>query len=230
MTTKMKLDGARHEISIKDMGFPETLRSIPLPPKELYAIGSMEALSAEGVAIVGARKATPYGRERAGRFAAMLTERGITLVTGGARGCDTAALKGCMERNGRAVVFLGGGCDAVYPSENANLFQRIIDNGGAVVSEHPWDATPLPYKFRARNRLIAGLSKAVFVIEAGLPSGTFSTADEALAASKEVFALPGPITSQQSRGVNRLIYQGATPIVDDETFTDQLFALFGQNA
>lgn len=230
MNTQKKLDGTRFEVAIDDTGFPEPLRSIPMPPKELYAIGSMEALSAEGMAIVGARKATPYGRECAGRFAAMLTERNITLVTGGARGCDTAALKGCMERSGRAVVFLGGGCDVVYPSENASLFQRVIDNGGAVVSEHPWDTAPLPFMFRARNRLIAGLSKAVFIIEAGLPSGTFSTADEALAASKEVFALPGPITSQQSRGANRLIYQGATPIVDDETFADQLFALFGQNA
>lgn len=119
------------------------------------------------------------------------------------------------------------GCDKLYPEENASLFQRIIDAGGAIMSEHQWDTSPLPYMFRARNRLITGMSKGVLIIEAGMPSGTFATADDALAAGKEVMAIPGPITSKQSRGANRLIYQGATPIVDDETFADQLFALFG---
>ena len=182
----------------------------------------------EGIAIVGARRATPYGSQCAARFGRMLAEKGIALVTGGARGCDTYALRGCLEAEGKAIVFLGGGCDKLYPTENASLFQRIIDAGGAVVSEHEWDAAPLPYMFRARNRLIAGMSKGVLIIEAGLPSGTFATADHALAAGKEVMAVPGPITSQQSSGANKLIYQGATPIIDDETFEDQLYALFGE--
>lgn len=118
----------------------------------------------------------------------------------------------------------------VYPCENTGLFQQVIEKGGAIVSEHAWDTPPLPFMFRARNRLIAGQSKAVCIIEAGLPSGTFTTADEALEANKEVFAIPGPITSKLSRGANRLIYQGATPIVDEETFADQLYALFGTAA
>ena len=230
MNTQAKLEGARYVVTADDVMFPEALRRIPMPPEKLYVIGSLDALSIEGVAIVGARKATPSGRECVAKFAAMLAERDIPLVTGGARGCDAAALRSCVEHDGRAVVFLGGGCDVVYPSENTGLFQQVIEKGGAIVSEHEWDTPPLPFMFRARNRLTAGQSKAVFIIEAGLPSGTFSTADDALESDKEVFAMPGPITSPVSRGANRLIYQGATPIVDEETFSDQLYALCGITA
>ena len=106
------------------------------------------------------------------------------------------------------------------------LFQRIVDGGGAVVSEHVWDEDPKPYRFRLRNRLIAGLARATLIVEAGLPSGTFSTADEALAANRDVLVVPGAITAASSRGANRLIYQGATPVIDDETFEDALFSLF----
>lgn len=229
MNGQVKLEGMKHIIEADDAKFPEALRNIPKPPKKLYVLGTLDALGTEGVAIIGARKATPYGVECAAKFAAMLAERNITLITGGARGTDAAALKSCIEQGGRAVVFLGGGCDQVYPPENISLFQRAIDNGGAVISEHEWDVPPMPFMFRARNRLIAGQSKAVFVTEAGLPSGTFTTADDALEASKEVFALPGPITSKMSCGTNRLIYQGATPIVDESVFADQLFALFGKD-
>lgn len=227
MNANRLLEGSRYELSMDDGGLPEALRSIPRPPQRLCAIGSKRAIQTEGIAIIGARKATPYGIGCATRFGALVAERGITLITGGARGCDTHALRGCLDAGGKAVVVLGGGCDKLYPVENATLFQGVIDAGGAVVSEQEWDADPLPYMFRARNRLIAGMSKGVLIIEAGLPSGTFATADDAFAAGKEVMAVPGPITSKQSRGANRLIYQGATPIVDDETFADQLSVLFG---
>lgn len=125
------------------------------------------------------------------------------------------------------MAFLGGGCDRIYPAENAALFQSIIDGGGAVVSERDWTFPPVPYAFRARNRLIASLSAATLIVEAGLPSGTFSTADEALAAGSEVLAVPGSITSASSRGANRLILQGAVPIIDDDTFLDALFSIYG---
>ena len=105
--------------------------------------------------------------------------------------------------------------------------QRIVDGGGAVASEQPWDRKPRPYMFRQRNRLIAGLARAVLIVEAGLPSGTFSTADEALAANRDVLVVPGAITAASSRGANRLLYQGALPIVDDEAFADALFSTFG---
>ena len=227
MNSEIMLKGTRFELSMEDGGLPAALRDLLKPPRRVYGIGSQETLQSEGIAIVGARRATPYGSQCAARFARMLAEKGIALVTGGARGCDTYALRGCLEAEGKAIVVLGGGCDKLYPEENASLFQRIIDAGGAIMSEHQWDTSPLPYMFRARNRLITGRSKGVLIIEAGMPSGTFATADDALAAGKEVMAIPGPITSKQSRGANRLIYQGATPIVDDETFADQLFALFG---
>lgn len=220
------LEGPRMVLRPGDELFPAPLRAIPKPPAALYAIGSAEALSA-GLAIVGARKATPYGKGCARRFARLAAERGVAVISGGARGCDTASHEGALSAGGVTVAFLGGGCDEVYPAENRELFQRIVDAGGAVVSEHAWDVRPRPWMFRERNRLIAGLSRATLIVEAGLPSGTFSTADEALAADREVLVVPGAITSPTSAGANRLIYQGATPIVDDDTFYDQLFSLFG---
>lgn len=156
----------------------------------------------------------------------MAAERGLTIISGGARGCDSVAHEAALETGSRTVAFLGGGIDVPYPREHVPLFQRIVDGGGALVSENEWDFKPLPYTFRERNRLIAGLARATLIVEAGLPSGTFSTADAALEAGREVLVVPGAITSASSRGANRLIYQGATPVVDDETFEDALFSLF----
>ena len=207
-------------------GYPPALERVPQPPERLYVAGDPAALE-EGIAIVGARKATPYGRGCAQRFAALAARRGVVVVSGGARGCDAAAHGAALGAGGRTVAFLGGGCDRPYPAEHAGLFQRIVDGGGAVVSEYAWDEDPKPYRFRLRNRLIAGLARATLIVEAGLPSGTFSTADEALAANRDVLVVPGAITAASSRGANRLLYQGATPVVDDETFEDALFSLFG---
>ena len=148
-------------------------------------------------------------------------------MSGGARGCDSEAHRAAIAKGAPTVAFLGGGCDRIYPAENAALFQSIIDSGGAVASERDWTFPPVPYAFRARNRLIASLSAATLIVEAGLPSGTFSTADEALAAGSEVLAVPGSITSASSRGANRLISQGAVPIIDDDTFLDALFSIYG---
>ncbi|MEE0582749.1 MAG: DNA-processing protein DprA, partial [Adlercreutzia sp.] len=149
------------------------------------------------------------------------------IISGGARGCDAVAHEAALAAGAPTVAFLGGGCTQLYPAENAGLFQRIVAAGGAVVSEHEWDFPPQPHTFRARNRLIAGLSRATLIVEAGLPSGTFSTADEALLAGREVWVVPGAITSAASKGANRLLYQGALPIVDDEAFADALFSTFG---
>lgn len=209
-------------------GFPSALLDLAPAPERLYVVGNPGAL-VEGVAMIGARKATPYGLECAERFARLATERGVTVISGGARGCDTSALKAALDAGGAPVAFLGGGLDEPYPAQNVPLFQRMVDAGGAVVSEQPWDAAPVPWMFRARNRLIAGLAKATLVVEAGLPSGTFSAVDQALAAGREVLAVPGPITSMQSKGTNRLIWQGATPVVDDETFLDALYSLYGKD-
>lgn len=221
-----ELEGPRLVLERGDGRYPAALERVSQPPERLYLVGDPAALS-EGIAIVGARKATPYGRGCAQRFARLAAERGIAVISGGARGCDAAAHSAALEVGGPTVVFLGGGCDQLYPAEHRGLFQRIVAAGGAVVSEHAWDEPPLPYRFRARNRLIAGLARATLIVEAGLPSGTFSTADEALAAGRDVLVVPGAITAASSRGSNRLLCQGATPVVDDETFEDALFTLFG---
>ena len=220
------LNGPRHVLSCEDARFPGALRDIPHPPQVLHVVGDCAALE-EGIAMVGARKATPYGRGCARRFARIAAALGVCVISGGALGCDSEAHRGALDSGGRTVVFLGGGCDRPYPARNVNLFQQIVDAGGAIVSERDWAEPPLPWMFRERNRLIAGLAKATLVVEAGVPSGTFSTADEALAAGKDVLAVPGAITSPTSAGANRLIAQGALPIIDDETFEGALSMVFG---
>lgn len=222
----MRLRGPRFELLPGDGAFPAALARVPDPPRRLYVVGDPAALQ-EGLAVVGARKATPYGTGCARRFAGAAARRGVVVISGGARGCDAAAHEAALAEGSPTVAFLGGGCDEPYPAAHAGLFQRIVDGGGAVASEQPWDRKPRPYMFRQRNRLIAGLARAVLIVEAGLPSGTFSTADEALAANRDVLVVPGAITAASSRGANRLIYQGATPVIDDETFEDALFSLFG---
>ncbi|MVN16867.1 DNA-processing protein DprA, partial [Gordonibacter urolithinfaciens] len=222
----MRLRGPRFELLPGDGAFPAALARVPDPPRRLYVVGDPAALQ-EGLAVVGARKATPYGTGCARRFAGAAARRGVVVISGGARGCDAAAHEAALAEGSPTVAFLGGGCDEPYPAAHAGLFQRIVDGGGAVASEQPWDRKPRPYMFRQRNRLIAGLARAVLIVEAGLPSGTFSTADEALAANRDVLVVPGAITAASSRGANRLLYQGALPVVDDETFEDALFSLFG---
>jgi len=216
------LKGRDYVIDQSSEAYPDALRAIAVPPDKLYVIGNVEAL-APGLAVIGARKATPYGRTCANRFARIAAEKGVNIISGGARGCDSEAHRAALAARGTTVVFLGGGCDCLYPAEHESLFQAIVDGGGAIVSEHPWRYPPMPRTFRARNRLIAGLADAVLIVEAGLPSGTFSTADEALDAGKEVLVVPGAITSTTSRGSNRLLFQGATPVIDDESFEDALF-------
>ncbi len=226
MSDGLVLRGPRVVMAPDDALFPAALSRLRDAPKALYVVGNPAALS-EGIAVVGARKATPYGVRCAKRFSSLAAERGVVVVSGGARGCDAAAHEAAIAAGGTTIAFLGGGCDRLYPAEHQGLFQRIVDSGGAVVSEQPWEAPPMPWMFRMRNRLIAGLARATLIVEAGLPSGTFSTADEALAAGREVLVVPGSIASETSHGANRLICQGATPIIDDETFLDALFLLFG---
>mgnify|MGYP003376058332 CR=1 FL=1 len=188
----MKLQGPRSELAFGVQGYPDAFCTLAQPPSCLYVVGEIDALR-EGLAVVGARNATPYGRFAAKLFSTAAARRGIPIISGGARGCDAAAHRAAIEAGGVTVAFLGGGCDELYPKENAGLFQDIVNAGGAGVSEQPWGMPPRPYMFRMRNRLIAGLARATLIVEAGLPSGTFSTADEALAANREVLVVPGSI-------------------------------------
>ena len=219
------IQGPRWELARGSVGYPAAFDALDDAPSVLYGIGDASALR-EGLAVVGARKATPYGMHAAKLFAGIAADRGISIISGGARGCDAAAHEVAIAHGGITVAFLGGGCDEPYPACNIGLFNRIVASGGAVVSEHPWTFPPKPYTFRLRNRLIAGLAKATLVVEAGIPSGTFSTADEALAANREVFAVPGSVFSETSRGANALIAQGAMPVVDESSFREMLDRLF----
>lgn len=220
-----KLKGDRHEIARGDTAYPKALDVLEDAPERLYVLGSVDALS-EGLAVVGARKATPYGLSCAHRFATLAAKRGICIVSGGAKGCDSQSHMAALEQGSPTVVFFGSGINNVYPYENRSMFQTIVDSGGAIVSEYSWEVEPRPFMFRMRNRLIAGLAKATLIVEAGLPSGTFTTADYAIDANREVWVVPGAITSKHSHGANTLIYQGAVPIIDDETFEDHLNSLF----
>lgn len=192
--------------------YPPQLAEIPDPPKVLYGIGDPAALR-PGLAVVGARRATPYGIRSTRLFAGWAAAEGLVVISGAAIGCDREAHAAALDRDGPTVAVLGCGPDVDYPFRSSEVLARIRA-AHAVVSECAFGQPPHRFAFVRRNRIIAGLAKAVLVVEAGLPSGTFSTADAALDAGREVFAVPGSIFSPESRGSNRLLRQGATMITD----------------
>ncbi len=195
--------------------YPAALETLPDPPILLYMCGEMPEAVAR-IAVVGSRRATAYGRRIATGLAMGLAQRRVEVVSGGARGIDTCAHVGALEAGGRTVAVLGSGFLRLYPAENAELFDRIAASG-AVVSEFPLEADPLPQNFPRRNRLISGLSAAVVVVEAAEKSGSLTTAGHALEQGREVMAVPGLVSSDQSVGCHRLIQQGAKLVqrVDD---------------
>lgn len=218
-------NGAKDVLCLERKGYPTILEDIEKPPLRLYVYGNKDAIK-PGLAIVGARKATPYGLACAHRFASIAAKRGIPVISGGAIGCDQAAHKGALEVGGTTIAVLGSGADVAYPKRAKGLFEQIISNGGAVISELEWGASPQKWAFVKRNRIIAGLSRAILIVEAGLPSGTFSTADFALSANRDVLVVPGSIFSRESKGSNTLIAQGAMPIIDDTSFSEALNSIF----
>jgi DNA processing protein len=196
--------------------YPFSLRQIPNPPQLLYCRGRVELIQGQCLAVVGSRKATQYGRKVARELALKLAGRGLTIVSGLARGIDSQAHLGALEAGGATVSVLGSGINIVYPRENQALYQQICSEG-LVISEFPWSTPPLPNHFPMRNRIISGLSLGVLVVEARKQSGALITADFALEQGREVFAVPGPISSLHSAGTNSLIKQGAKLVtcVDD---------------
>jgi len=204
--------GDRFVLSLGSSAYPAQLAEAPDPPKLLYGIGDPSAL-VPGLAVVGARKATPYGLRCTRLFAGWAASSGVTVISGAAIGCDREAHLAALERGGPTVAVLGSGPDVDYPRRSSEVLARIRKEF-AVVSECPFGQEPLRFAFARRNRIIAGLAVATLVVEAGLPSGTFSTADAALDAGREVLAVPGSVFSPESRGSNRLIRQGAAAITD----------------
>ncbi|MBQ9198456.1 MAG: DNA-processing protein DprA [Clostridia bacterium] len=192
----------------EDAEYPALLREIADPPHALFLRGS-PAADERSVAIVGSRRDTRYGRTQAKKIARELAAAGITVVSGLARGIDTAAHEGALEAGGRTVAVLGNGIDTVYPEENRELARRIVDNGGAVITEFPFGAGPLAYHFPIRNRIISGISAALLLIEGHARSGTMITAGYAADQGREVFALPGAVDAPGSAAPLALLRDGA---------------------
>ena len=230
--TQRWLDGANAEgiahdiVVLGDPRFPSLLLHTADPPLLLYALGRVELLSAPAVAIVGSRDATPQGLDNARDFARALSERGLTIVSGMAKGIDGAAHDGALAGRGSTVAFVGTGLDRVYPSRHAALMRRIAQQG-VVVSEYALGTPPLPEHFPRRNRLIAGLARGTLVVEAALESGSLITARLAVECGRDVFAIPGSIHSPQARGCHRLIQEGAKLV---ETPDDVLRELLPDDA
>jgi DNA processing protein len=202
------------EISLEpgDPRYPALLGAMASPPS-LEVRGSLEIADTLAVAIVGSRRPTPYGLEVAEALAADLAARGVTIVSGLARGIDAAAHRGALAGGGRTLAVLGNGIDIVYPPEHRDLF-RAVEADGALISQFPRGTPPLPHHFPTRNRTIAGLALGVIVVEAGERSGALITASFAADLGREVFAVPGRVTSELSRGPHGLLRDGAILVRD----------------
>ena len=218
---RMETGRAPSQISLGDTAYPANLREIQAPPGRLYVRGAVTEDDALAVAIVGSRVATSYGVAVAERLAADLAARGVTVVSGLARGIDSAAHRGALRAGGRTIAVLGSGVDVIYPPENRRLAGEI-EASGALVSQFEPGTPPLAGYFPARNRVIAGLSLGVVVVEAAEKSGSLITAGLAGELGREVMAVPGPLTSPQSVGAHRLIQDGAALIQDWQDVVGQL--------
>jgi DNA processing protein len=204
-------------ISPDDSAFLQIIETIVLKPKTLYFVGLLPKQRPPVVAIVGTRKPTSYGKEVTFNLAYKLAQKGVVIVSGLAFGVDAIAHKAALEAGGTTIAVLANGLDSVYPAAHRQLAKQIVDNGGALVSEYPPGTPARDFQFLARNRIVSGLADAVIVTEAAARSGTLSTVMHALEQGREVFTVPGNITSPMSVGPNRLLQQGAHPVtaIDD---------------
>jgi DNA processing protein len=218
--------GAVHDlgisiVTIADDQYPQGLRSVPQAPPVLYMKGQILEEDQFAIAVVGTRRKTSYGKQVAEELAQFLAANGITVISGLARGIDTIAHQGALDAGGRTIAVMGCGLDITYPPENRQLSQEIIQHG-ALVSEFFPGTQPEAVNFPPRNRIISGLARAVVVVEADERSGALITAKFAIEQSRDVFAVPGSIYAPRSRGTNRLISDGAIPLLD---FKDLLLVL-----
>lgn len=195
-------------VTLYDARYPAALKEISDPPLVLYVKGELPT-EPYAVAVVGSRECTPYGERAAQQFARVLTHKGLPIISGGARGIDTAAHKACLEAGGRTVAVLGCGIDIAYPAQNRALFAKIVQSGGAVITEYAPGMQPIAANFPARNRIIVGLSRAVLVAEAKARSGAVITANIAADENREVYCVPGNIFDGTSAGCHELIRTGA---------------------
>ncbi len=198
---------------IEDDDYPSWLGKTHDPPYLLYYRGDLGSLNELCIAIVGSRRASTYGKTQSRRFGRELANKGITVISGMARGIDTEAHLGALEAGGKTAAVLGSGLDVIYPPENKQLFNEISEHG-VVLTELPPHTHPEPGNFPMRNRVIAGLSRGVLVVEAQQRSGALITVDFALEQGRDVFAIPGQINNKNSEGTNNLIKQGACMVTE----------------
>jgi DNA processing protein len=206
-------------VTMTDPDYPPLLLEIPDPPPYLYVSGKLNG-SSDNIAVVGSRNATGYGVEMTKILCTDLASYNITIVSGMARGIDTAAHEGALIGNGKTIAVLGSGLERIYPAQNKKLFQMISENG-AVISELPLDAEPDGFNFPARNRIISGLSLGTVVVEATKKSGSLITARFAAEQNRDVFAVPGSIRSFKSTGTHTLIKQGAKLVENAKDIIDE---------
>jgi DNA processing protein len=210
-------------IKLGSKSYPFLLSQISSPPKSLYVRGDETLLNSQYlIAVVGTRTMTEYGRKVLREIIPALVRAGAVIVSGLAFGVDAFAHEVTLDSGGKGIAVLGSGVDCIFPRFNERLAHRLLAAGGSIVSEHPPGTEPRKQFFPARNRIISGLSKAVLVIEAGERSGALITSKFALDQDREVYALPGDISAENSKGTNRLIAQGATPILSAEQLLESL--------
>ena len=210
-----------------DDAYPQSFNSLEYPPEVFYLLGDPGVLQGDHLSIIGARKATPYGLATSAMAGRIAAECGMTVVSGGAYGCDSAALRSAHAAGGRTIVVSGLGADLIYPASSRDVFENALAGGGAVVSLSPWGQDARKWSFLERNPIIAALGDALFVCEAGQHSGTSSTAESATKMGKRVYAVPGPIFSPQSMGTNRLIADGAAIVCCEQDLETMLSLDFG---
>ncbi len=209
-------------LSLEDPCYPPRLKEIYDPPLVLYVRGNPEVLTQPGIAMVGTRHPTPYGSGMAERLACDLAVQGMVIISGMARGVDTASHRGAIAAKGKTVAVFGTGVDVIYPKENSRLSEQILALGGALISEFPLGTSALPQNFPIRNRILSGMSVGVLVVEAAEYSGTRITARCALEQNRDVFAVPGNVTNKNSWGPNTLIKQGAKLVATWEDVWEDL--------
>ena len=208
-------------VTLDDANYPGALRTIHDPPFLLYMKGTLLPGDAAAIGVVGSRRTTHYGKEQAKKLSFQLARAGFCIISGLARGIDTAAHEAALAANGRTIAVLGSGIGNVYPPENQSLADRIAENG-AVLSEFPVLYVPDKQSFPLRNRIVAGMSQGLLVVEAPVRSGSLITANQALEQGRTVFAVPGPIDRPTSEGCHRLIQQGATLVCGAQDVIDEL--------
>ena len=215
------MEGMIKILKFEDNNYPESLKRIDWPPKELYVLGNEKLLNEKSIAIIGSRLCTENGKKTATEYARYLSKAGFTIVSGMAKGIDTASHIGALKGSKKTIAVLGSGFRHIFPKENIELFKEILKNGGAIISEYPENTEIRPKQFVERNRIVSGLSLGVLVVEAKTKSGTFITANFAKRQGKRLFFIPQGIDKQE--GINLLIKKGANIVTRPEDIVNELY-------